>query len=124
MAGALALIGCDKITGADEKKILDAEAIGYACRVSQKAPENCMKENETQSPTSILKGWKAANNDIEEQVIDPSMGKKPDTSVTNIAAHSAPVATEGEGKPAAEKAVEKASVAKPGKAAADKKAAH
>lgn len=105
------LVGCDMITGAGDQKNLDAEAIGYACRVSLKVPENCMKENETQSPTSILKGWKAADRDIEEQVIDPNMGVKP-------AAHSAPVAVESEGNAAAEKGAEKAAVDKDEKATA------
>ncbi|HEX5364362.1 MAG TPA: hypothetical protein VFW59_08825 [Gallionella sp.] len=77
LLAALALAGCDRISGEADKKIYDAEAIGYACRVSLKAPEDCMKENETQSPTSVLDGWKAANKDIEKGVIDPTMGKRP-----------------------------------------------
>ncbi|MBI5437654.1 MAG: hypothetical protein HY936_01640 [Nitrosomonadales bacterium] len=132
---ALVLVGCDMITGAGDQKNNDAEAIGYACRVSQKAPENCMKENETQSPTAILKGWKAAERDIEDEVIDPSMGKKHGTGIKEMTAHSAPVAVESEGKAAAEKAVEKTAVAKgekptaaaaakPGKGEAEKKADH
>ena len=84
-----------------------------------------MKENEAQSPTSILKGWKAADRDIEEQVIDPTMGIKSAT-----AAHSA---VEGEGRAAVGKGAEKAVVekdekvtasAKPDKGAAEKKAEH
>lgn len=106
LIAAFALSGCDMITGADDKKNLDAEAIGYACRVSQKVPEVCMKENEAQSPTSILKGWKAADSDIEEQKIDPTMGKKPATT-----AHSAPVAVESESKAVPEKGAEKAAAA-------------
>lgn len=69
------LLGCDRITGAADQKILDAQAIGYACRVSMKAPEDCMKENEAHSPSYVLAGWKKADRDIEERVIDPSMGK-------------------------------------------------
>jgi len=72
---ALGLVGCDRITGADQKKNLDAEAIGYACRISLKTPEDCMKENETYSPTSVLYGWKEADKDVQSKVIDPSMGK-------------------------------------------------
>lgn len=72
---AFGLFGCDRLTGADQQKILDAEAIGYACRVSLKTPEDCMKENETMSPTSILTGWKSADKDIDRELIDPSMGK-------------------------------------------------
>ena len=130
LTAILALVGCSKLTGGVDPKVLDAQAIGYACRVSQKAPEDCMKENEAHSPTSILNGWKAADKDIEERVIDPSMGKKP---AIDMAAHSAPAATESGGKAAVEKTVEKvtaskdekpAATAKPDKAAAEKKAGH
>ena len=69
----LALAGCDKLTGAADQKILDAEAIGFACRVSHKEPEACMKENEAQSPSSILDGWKSADEDIKAGKLDPTM---------------------------------------------------
>ncbi len=69
----LAVSGCDRITGAAQQKTLDAEAIGYACRVSQKKPEACMKENETQSPSSVLDGWKSADQDIKEKKLNPDM---------------------------------------------------
>jgi hypothetical protein len=73
----LALSGCDKINkamnGGVDPKVQDAEAVGYACRVSQKSPQDCMKENDGQSPASVLDGWKKAEKDIKEQVIDPSM---------------------------------------------------
>ncbi|MEZ0238236.1 MAG: hypothetical protein ACAH06_09255, partial [Methylophilaceae bacterium] len=55
------------------QKIADAEAIGFACRVSQKTPEACMKENEAQSPSSILDGWKSADEDIKAGKLDPTM---------------------------------------------------
>lgn len=116
LMAALALAGCDMITGAGDQKNLDAEAIGYACRVSQKVPEICMKENEAQSPTSILKGWKLADSEIEEQKIDPSMGKK-----SVAVAHSAPVAVENEGKAPSEKGAEKAAMIKDEKPAATAK---
>ena len=74
---ALAVTGCDRITGAAEQKTLDAEAIGYACRASSKAPADCISENETHSPTSLLTGWKAADADIISKVLDPSMGTNP-----------------------------------------------
>jgi hypothetical protein len=134
LVAVLSLAGCDMITGAGDQKNLDAEAIGYACRVSQKAPEACMKENETQSPTAILKGWKAAERDIEDEVIDPTMGKKHAAGINEMTAKSAPVAVESEGKAAPEKAVEKTAVAKgekptatatkPGKVETEKKAEH
>ena len=69
----LLLAGCDKLTGAGDQKIADAEAIGFACRVSGKTPEACMKENEAQSPSSVLDGWKAADEDIKAGKLDPSM---------------------------------------------------
>lgn len=71
----IALAGCDRISGVSEQKSFDAEAIGYACRVSLKKPEDCMKENEAYSPTSILTGWKNADKDIVGKVLDPSMGQ-------------------------------------------------
>lgn len=105
---AFTLAGCDRITGVANQKILDAEAVGYACRVSQKTPEDCMKENETKSPSSVLDGWKAADKDIQGQLIDPSMGKAPDAAI----AHSAPAAAETEGKTKSEKPSEKTAGAK------------
>ncbi len=74
---ALATAGCDQMTGVAEQKISDAEAIGYACRISLKKPEDCMKENDTQSTTSILSGWKDADKDIQDKTLDPSMGLDP-----------------------------------------------
>ncbi|BBI98611.1 hypothetical protein FGKAn22_03040 [Ferrigenium kumadai] len=75
LLAAITLVGCDRITGAADQKIYDAEAIGYACRLSYKPPEDCMKENESQSPTSILSGWKAADKAIKEGIVDPAMGR-------------------------------------------------
>jgi hypothetical protein len=85
----LALAGCDKLTGAADQKIADAEAIGFACRVSHKAPEACMKENEAQSPSSILDGWKSADEDIKAGKLDP-----------NMSGMSSASSTEGEAAPA------------------------
>ena len=136
LTAALALAGCDRITGADQQKALNAEAIGYACRISLKTPEDCMKENEAQSPTSILSGWKEADKDIKEKTIDPNMGKYQPALQTQ---QSAPAAAETGGKAATEKAPEKAAGAqsekpaaaastaaagKPDKGAAEKKAGH
>ncbi len=70
----IALSGCDRLTGAADKKNSDAEAIGYACRVSFEKPEDCMKENDGQSTTAILNGWKAADKDIQDKTLDPTMG--------------------------------------------------
>ncbi len=115
LIAAVTLVGCDRITGAANQKILDAEAIGYACRVSQKAPEDCMKENEAQSPTSILAGWKEADKDIQGQLLDPSMGK------SSAIAHSAPAAAETANKAATDKTEGKATAEKAGGKAATEK---
>ncbi len=74
---AITTTGCDRISGVADQKIFDAEAIGYACRVSLKTPEDCMKENETHSPSSVLTGWKAADKDIVDKKLDPGMGANP-----------------------------------------------
>ncbi len=91
---ASATSGCDKVTGmfsgAVDQKTSDAQAIGYACRVSLKKPEDCMKENETQSTTAVLTGWKNADKDINERSLDPSMGTDPSMAVI-IKPASAPV---------------------------------
>ncbi len=95
----LLLSGCDKLTGAADQKIADAEAVGFACRVSGKTPEACMKENEAQSPSSVLDGWKSADEDIKEGKLDPSMSNKASTAQEGEAdSHAA-----GEDKPADEK---------------------
>ncbi|MCX7627263.1 MAG: hypothetical protein N2Z69_02465 [Methylophilaceae bacterium] len=73
LLATLLLAGCDKLTGAADQKIADAEAIGFACRVSQKSPEDCMKENEAHPPSAILDGWKTADEEIKEGKLDPAM---------------------------------------------------
>lgn len=65
LVAALPLTGCEMLTGGDKGK--DGESIGYACRVSDKLPEDCMKENSTYTPTSILTGWKHAESDLKEK---------------------------------------------------------
>lgn len=104
------LTGCDKLTGVADQKTSDAEAIGYACRVSMKKPEDCMKENDGQSTTSILAGWKAADKDIQEKKLDPSMGAD---SVIAIQSASAPDGTRDE------KSAKKSGNATPDKAATE-----
>ena len=91
LLAAFGLAGCDRITGEADRRIFDAEAVGYACRVSLKVPEDCMKENDGHSPTYVLNGWKKANKDIEDNVIDPSMGKN---HPVETIAMSAPAAAE------------------------------
>ncbi len=127
LIAVLALAGCDRITGADKQKTFDAEAIGYACRVSLKPPEDCMKENESHSPTSILYGWKEADRDIREKAIDPNMGKN---QPAPQAQQSAPATAETADRTATGKASEPIPSArgeKPAatdKDAAEKKASH
>lgn len=105
LLAALALVGCDRITGAADQKILDAQAIGYACRISLKVPEACMQENEAHSPTYVLNGWKEADRDINERVIDPSMGKR---AAAATATRSAPATVKVTGKTEAELSASKA----------------
>lgn len=122
---ALVLVGCDRITGADQQKNLDAEAIGYACRISLKIPEDCMKENEALSPTSILTGWKEADKDIKEKTIDPSMGKHPplvQPPQSAVAAAEPEAAAKPAEPPAAKSEKPAAAPGKPDKSAAEKKA--
>lgn len=107
----LALAGCDKLTGAADQKIADAEAIGFACRVSHKAPEACMKENEAQSPSSILDGWKSADEDIKAGKLDPNMSGMSSASSTAGEAAAAEGADAAAAAPAAEE--KKDNAAKP-----------
>ena len=86
----LALSGCDKLksmmgggVAVVDPKELDAQAIGYACRVSKKQPEPCMKENDGQSPSQILFGWKKADKDIKARVIDASPNAEPAPSAVS-----------------------------------------
>ena len=106
----LALAGCDKLTGAADQKIADAEAIGFACRVSHKAPEACMKENEAQSPSSILDGWKSADEDIKAGKLDPNMSSMSSASSTESESAPAEGADAATAVPAEEK---KENAAKP-----------
>ncbi|MDZ7656384.1 MAG: hypothetical protein U0997_10610 [Sulfurimicrobium sp.] len=86
LAAALPLAGCEMLSGGDKGK--DGESIGYACRLSDKLPEDCMKENATYTPTSILTGWKRADTEKKE-------GSRPGTDKS---------ASEGEAKPEGEQA--------------------
>jgi len=110
LLAAIFLAGCDRLTGAADQKIADAEAIGYACRVSQKKPEDCMKENEAQSPSSVLDGWKNADKDIKEKKINPDMIVRP-PAVVIPAATSAPAETDNAAKTNGDKPAEKPTAA-------------
>jgi hypothetical protein len=71
----LPLSACEMLTG-DKGK--DGESVGYACRVSSKLPEDCMKENPAYKPTAILTGWKAAEADLTGKKPDGHADAKPD----------------------------------------------
>ena len=102
----LALTGCDKIKSmmgipiVVDPKELDAQAIGYACRVSKKHPEICMKENDTQSPSQILSGWNNADKDIKARVIE--LGPNGELLATISSAVSPASAAKPAAPPAAE----------------------
>jgi hypothetical protein len=118
--GFALLAGCDKLTGAAEQKIADAEAIGFACRVSQKAPEACMKENEAQSPSSILDGWKSADEDIKAGKLDPTMNGMSSKTAEKSNAAPTDAAPAADAAPADDKD-KKDSAAKPDEAPKDAK---
>ncbi|MEI7841717.1 MAG: hypothetical protein WCI39_01690 [Gallionellaceae bacterium] len=116
LIAVLALSACDKITGAGEKKEADAASIGFACRVSFKAPEDCMKDNATLSPTSILTGWKAADKEINTNLLDPMMKRNnPSIPSKPVVVPVAPVATSAasEADAATPKAAKGAAKSKP-----------
>ncbi len=92
LVAALPLAGCEMLSGGDKGK--DGESIGFACRLSDKLPEDCMKENSIYTPTSILTGWKRADSEKKEDARGPE--KKPDDEA----------ATEGEAKPEGDQAAE------------------
>jgi len=106
LLAALSVVGCDRISGAADQKIADAEAIGYACRVSLKNPEDCMKENEAQSPSSVLDGWKAAAKDIKDRKINADMSNSHPEVASEVVAGSAAVATDTAAKSSEEKPAE------------------
>lgn len=93
LAAALPLAGCEMLSGGDKGK--DGESIGFACRLSDKLPEDCMKENSTYTPTSILTGWKRADTEKKEAVHG---AEKP----------AEEAAVEGEAKPDGDQAAESA----------------
>ncbi len=103
---ALLLAGCEfEIPG---QKAKDAAAMGYACRISKKSPELCMRENPAFSQTSILEGWREADKDVKDKKIDtnfatPAPMKKPGDGA----------AAEGEKKPDGEPKPEAEAEAKP-----------
>jgi hypothetical protein len=118
----LALTACDKLTGAADQKIADAEAVGFGCRVSGKAPEACMKENEAQSPSSLLDGWKAADEDIKSGKLDPTMSNTASSKDAEAKAAEGDAKPEGDAKAEPKKDGEPAADPKKDGKAADEKA--
>lgn len=103
LAAVLPLAGCEMLTG-DKGK--DGESIGYACRVSNKLPEDCMKENSAYTPTSILGGWKEADKDVREKKLEAPAAKG--ASAGESKAEGEPAAPEGKAEPKPAAAEEKA----------------
>ncbi len=104
LAAALPLSGCEMLSGGDKGK--DGESVGYACRVSNKLPEDCMKENNTYTPTSILTGWKSADKDVKDKKVDTNSGKGQPATEEGAK-------TEGETAPEGEKSAAKPAEEKP-----------
>lgn len=107
LAAAL-LPACDKLSGAADQQVADAEAVGFACRISGKTPGDCMTENDGYSPASILDGWKMADEDVRSGKIDPNMSNHPapkaegaeDAAMAENGAEPAPQAVEPAAAPA------------------------
>lgn len=86
------------LSGGDKGK--DGESVGYACRVSSKSPEDCMKENGAYTPTSILNGWKAADKDVKDKKVDTQFGKGQPVAEAPEETPQAEPKPEGEAAPA------------------------
>lgn len=97
------LSGCEfEIPG---QKAKDASAMGYACRVSKKSPEQCMRENPDFSQTAILNGWREADTDVKDKKVDTNFPPPPPVILKPAApVKKAEGETEGEAAPAAEPA--------------------
>lgn len=93
---ALLLAGCEfEIPG---QKAKDAAAMGYACRVSKKSPEQCMRENPDFSQTAILEGWREADADVKDKKVDTDFPPPPRV----IIKPAGPKTSKGETKEGAE----------------------
>ena len=96
---ALLLAGCE-IPG---QKTKDAAAMGYACRVSKKSPEQCMRENPPFSQTAILDGWREADMDVKDKKVDTNFLPPPPVVIKPPAVKKEGEAgAEGEKKPEGE----------------------
>ncbi len=112
---ALSLAGCEfEIPG---QKAKDAVAMGYACRVSIKSPEQCMRENPKYPPVSLLEGWHEADKDVKDKKVETNFPPPPPV-VIPVDPPPQPKkkeGEEGEAKPEGEQAAEGAKAAEPEK---------
>jgi len=102
MLPALLLAGCNfEIPG---QKAKDAAAMGYACRISKKSPEQCMRENPTFSQTAILEGWREGDQDVKDKKVDTNFTAPPPVVIKPPAAEKkeGEAGAEGEKKPEGE----------------------
>lgn len=113
---AVPLTGCEfEIPG---QKAKDAVAVGYACRVSVKSPEQCMRENPKYNPTSLLEGWQEADKDVKDKKVDTNFPPPPPVVLQPVKKGEG---AEGEASPEAAAPAEaenKPAEAKPGEAKA------
>ena len=103
---ALLLAGCEfEIPG---QKAKDAAAMGYACRISKKSPELCMRENPAFSQTAVLEGWRDADKDVKDKKVDTNFAVTAPAAIKpageektegEAGAAAAPPTQEGEKKP-------------------------
>lgn len=93
---SLSLAACElEIPGAKAK---DAAAMGYACRVSVKSPEQCMRENPKYPPVSILEGWQEADKDVKEKKVETNFPPPPPVVIPVDPPPPPPKKKEGEGE--------------------------
>ncbi|MFA7241035.1 MAG: hypothetical protein WC091_13070 [Sulfuricellaceae bacterium] len=97
---ALLLAGCNfEVPG---QKAKDAGAMGYACRISKKSPEQCMRENPTFSQIAILDGWREGDLDVKDKKVDTNFSPPPPVVIPPPPAPPKKEGEEGEKKPEGE----------------------
>lgn len=104
MVPALLLAGCNfEIPG---QKAKDAAAMGFACRVSKKSPEQCMRENPAFSQVAILDGWREADQEVKDKKVDTDFPPPPPVVIKPVPAATekkeGEAGAEGEKKPEGE----------------------
>ena len=99
---ALLLAGCNfEMPG---QKAKDASAMGFACRISKKSPEQCMRENPTFSQTAILEGWREGDQDVKDKKVGTDFSPPPPVVIKPPAPEKkeGEAGAEGEKKPEGE----------------------